>query len=154
MLKIRNVLRSDLEEISRLDLMEDDIMELKGIGHKDEDIPNILKESCEISLSRVCRCFYEDSTGEIIGVYGVTEERAIWFLSSKKLMEVWKEFVRGTKEEFKYLTKDVDYAFNYVHKDHKRGLKWLHWLGFSRSEQIYEFPPATEPYYKLTYRKK
>ena len=151
MLKIKDVQGEDLEEISRLDLMDDDIEELKGIGLA--DIPNTLRESCRMSMSVICRCFYEDTTGEIIGVYGISCEGFIWFLSSKKLKECYREFLRGTKEEFKYLTQEHSYAYNYVHGNHKRAIRWLKWLGIHISEQIYTFPPSEEPYHKLEFIK-
>lgn len=154
MLKIRDVQWSDLEEISKLDLMEDDKMELKGIGYTEDQIPIVLRESCALSSVRICRCFYEDSTGEIIGVYGVTKDDAIWFLASKRLIDVWKEFVRGTKKEFKYLTKDVTYAYNFVHQRHTRGLRWLKWLGISISSTLYQFPHSEDLYHKIEFIKR
>jgi len=150
-LAIRDVTWADLEEISKLDLMEDDLMVVNGMG--DTDIPIVLTTSCINSFNRVCRCFFEVSSGKIIGVYGVTKYDTIWFLSDKLLKKHWKEFVRGTKEEFKKLTEGVDFAFNYVHWNHKRALRWLRWLGFRRTINFYTFPPKTEKYIKIEFYK-
>lgn len=154
MLLIKDVHEDDLEEISLLDLMDDDRMELEGMGYSFDQFPEILKLSCELSMDRICRCFYESTTGEIIGVYGVTEANAIWFLASKSLKKYWKEFVRGTKTEFKYLTKDVAYAYNYVHPRHTRGLKWLSWLGIHISDPVHQVPKSPERYHLIEFIKR
>ena len=150
-LAIRDVTWNDLEAVSKIDLMEDDLMEVRGMS--DAAIPMVLIESCVVSFNRICRCFYEVATGQIIGVYGVTDKNMIWFLSDKKLKEHWKEFVRGTKEEFQILTEGVDYAFNYVHWRHQRALRWLSWLGFTRKVDFVHFPPKTERYFQLEFYK-
>ena len=150
-LATRKVEWSDLEEISKLDLMDDDIMEIVGTGP--EDIPLVLASSCLNSFGRICRCVYEISTGKILGVHGVTTGDTIWFLSDKQLLGHWKEFVRGSKDEFAILTEDAPYAFNYVHVNHKRALLWLAWLGFTKSHDFFTFPPKTEQYKKLEFHK-
>ena len=150
-LGIRDVTLGDLVEIAKLDLLDDDLEEIKGTGNT--DIQKVLIDSCLFSMDHVCRCFYIKATEEIVGIYGISKDNVIWFLSSKRLMEVWKEFVRGTKEEFKVLTKDHEYAYNYIHTNHKRAKRWLRWLGIHISEETYVFPPKTDLYHKLEFIK-
>ncbi len=150
-LGVKDVTWADIEKIAKLDLMEDDIMELLGTGQY--NIPQILVNSCMGSLNRVCRCVYELDTGDIVAVFGLTDGDMIWFLSDKRLMNNYKEFIKRTKYEFERLIKDVDYAYNFVHWYHKRAIRWLTWLGFIRQAGFYEFPPETQRYIRFEFMK-
>ena len=150
-LAVRPVEWKDLEAIAKLDLMEDDLMEILGTGQT--NIPQILVTSCMDSFSRVCRCVYEVETGDILGVYGVTDTDMIWFLSDKKIKDHYKEFIKRTKEEFELLTNGVEYAYNFVHWYHRRAIRWLTWLGFIRQAGFYEFPPMNQRYIRFEFMK-
>lgn len=147
-LGIRDVTWGDLEEISKLDLMDDDKMELQGLGVTELSIE--LVSSCIASFGQVCKCYYELESKEIIGVYGISKFNTIWFLSSKRLMEHKKEFARRTKKEFNEFTKGYNNVFNFVHPRHKRANRWLQWLGLRREEMKFLMPPHNVEYYKYT----
>lgn len=147
-LGIRDVTWGDLEEISKLDLMDDDKMELHDMGAS--DYPLELVASCISSFGHVCKCYYELESKEIIGVYGISKHNTIWFLSSKRLMEHKKEFARRTKKEFDKFTEGYNEVFNFVHIEHTRARRWLHWLGLVRDPMMYKLPPYDKHYIKYT----
>ena len=152
-LGIRDVTLEDLKEVAKLKLMDDDLMELFYMGVN--DIPLTLVQGCLASICQpdcVCRCYYELATGKILGVYGITKYRTIWFLSTSDLLSHYREFSRRTKKEFNEFTRGCGEVYNYVHTRHRRALRWLKWLGFECSDEVFHFRLRTELYYKMTYR--
>lgn len=151
-LGIRNVTYQDLDEISELDLMEDDLKELQYAGFT--NVPITLITGCLMSMNQdqcVCRCYYELESGKILGVYGITYVGTIWFLSSKELLNHYREFTKRTKEEFLGFTKGCGVVYNYVHSRHKRAIRWLKWLGFTIVGKPVYFTEPTELYFKMEY---
>jgi len=150
-LGIRDVTEEDFAEISLLDLMDDDKTELYNMGY--HNIPVTLTLGCKLSMDEgcVCRCYYELDTGKILGVYGITNIKTIWFLSSKDLLEHYKEFTKRTKKEFNYFTEGCGEVYNYVHTKHKRALRWLKWLGFKQEGDPVVFNTSEEQFVKMIF---
>lgn len=151
-LGIRDVVYNDLDEISQLDLMDDDLKELYFAGFT--NTPITLIAGCLMSMNQdrcVCRCYYELETGRILGVYGITYVGTIWFLSSKELLSHYREFTKRTQAEFKYFTKGCGLVYNYVHSRHRRAIRWLKWLGFKIVGNPVYFMEPTELYFRMEY---
>lgn len=73
-------------------------------------------------------------------IYGVTPtniegEGVIWMLSTDKIMQFSRQFVRGCMNEVDAMqTIYHKKLFNYVHKNNIVAKNWLKWLGFSINE--------------------
>lgn len=127
-LKVREVSTYDLPEISQLDLPEEERLEVLGMGFKNVAMGLMLSASHEIETTK---CFYDEDTQKIIGVFGCTSKGVPWMLASKDLKKYWRQFLRGSKEVLKEWLTEHKTLSNYVGEHNEVSRRWLEWLGFT-----------------------
>lgn len=54
-----------------------------------------------------------------------------WFITTNKIENHKKEFLKKSKEFVEVLLDDYDTLFNYVDAEYEDAVKWLKWIGFT-----------------------
>ena len=80
------------------------------------------------------------TTGNLEFIFGVCREDSNpkigvpWFLTSENFKPT-REFIRKSPSVIADMfVEDTNVLVNYIHKDNKKSIKWLKWLGFSFTE--------------------
>lgn len=140
-LRIRDISSYDLPEISNLDLSDEERREVLGMGFKNVPIGLMMSASHEMETTK---CFYDEDTKEIIGVFGCTRHGIPWMLASKNLKKYWRQFLRESKRVVQGWLEEHGVLQNFVGEDHDVARRWLEWLGFE-----VDYKPVTMSQYSV-----
>lgn len=116
-----------------------DIMHLAENARKDDKEESLLlsgKDMLDVfnSTEGIYRhCWAWVPKDKLACVYGVVpyapKKGIIWMIATDEFDERRREALKFCRSEFEIIMKGYDYAFNYVHPNHKKAIKWLKWLG-------------------------
>lgn len=110
-------------------LKDSDKEEIKAVLGR-EDYSEVVLMSCLLS-HQLWRMEIDGVTEGVYGLRFMTKYRAvIWFLSSPKIYQRPKEFMKFSKEVISSLESGISY-YNVVPKWSTRTIKWLRALGFN-----------------------
>lgn len=86
----------------------------------------------------------------VAGIYGVSPLglgiASPWMLSSIYLPEVWREFLRGSREWVKNVNKRYPVLTNCVDAEYELSINWLKFLGFTFINRIENYGVNPKPF--------
>ena len=74
-----------------------------------------------------------------------------WMLATDKMMSRKKDFAAISKEYMAKMAEQFNYLENYVHKENRKSVRWLKWLGFEVHKPI-PYGISGAPFHKFTMR--
>ena len=86
--------------------------------------------SSEICLTIV------DTKNIPVGIFGVTEDGAIWLLATPEINRIRFSFLRESRKVVNLLNQKYKILWNYVDCRNDLHLRWLKWCGFSFLRKI------------------
>lgn len=87
----------------------------------------------------------------VIGMFGVAkckepEYGVVWMLSSEKLFQHTKQFIKECPVWINEMGKGYKYLYNFVDKRNWKALKWLQYLGFEAKTEIGDYGFGKMPF--------
>lgn len=106
--------------------------DVKEIWLTDRSSPIGALEICNITSDKKFALLLN---GEPIMAFGIdrdglSDHARVWLLSTPKISQVRRFFIKHSKAVFLSLTKEYTLVYNYVHEQNSVALRWLKWLGF------------------------
>lgn len=87
---------------------------------------------------------------EVVGMFGVNAEGAVWMLSSDLLYEKYKrQFIIEARYWIEILQGPHDLIFNYVDTRNRTAIRWLRFCGFTVQEPPVPYGPDGLPFHLL-----
>ena len=96
----------------------------------------------EISLTIV------DTKNIPVGIFGVSEDGAIWLLATPEIKRIRFSFLRESRKVVNLLNKKYKILWNYVDCRNDLHLRWLKWCGFSFLRKI-NYGVNQKPFYEF-----
>lgn len=101
------------------------------------------EQSLTYSFANSIFCFSIESQGEILAMGGIlrpkdilTTKAALWFLTSQKLDNVERTFLRQCKIFMQTMLEWYPILYNYVDIRNRPAIAWLKWIGAEFGEVI------------------
>ena len=96
----------------------------------------------EISLTIV------DTKNIPVGIFGVSEDGAIWLLATPEIKRIRFSFLRESRKVVNLLNKKYTLLWNYVDCRNDLHLRWLKWCGFSFLRKV-KYGVNQKPFYEF-----
>jgi len=98
--------------------------------------------SSEICLTMV------DKKDIPVGIFGVTEEGAIWLLATPDIQRVRYSFLRQNRDVVNFLNRKYKVLWNFVDSRNELHIRWLKWCGFKFLRKI-NYGVNQKPFYEF-----
>ena len=83
-----------------------------------------------------------------VGIFGVSEDGAIWLLATPEIKRIRFSFLRESRKVVNLLNKKYTLLWNYVDCRNDLHLRWLKWCGFSFLRKV-KYGVNQKPFYEF-----
>ena len=83
-----------------------------------------------------------------VGIFGVSEDGAIWLLATPEIKRIRFSFLRESRKVVNLLNKKYTLLWNYVDCRNNLHLRWLKWCGFSFLRKV-KYGVNQKPFYEF-----
>ena len=99
------------------------------------------------NFSEVCLTIV-DTKDTPVGIFGVSEDGAIWLLATPEIKRIRFSFLRESRKVVNLLNKKYTLLWNYVDCRNDLHLRWLKWCGFSFLRKV-KYGVNQKPFYEF-----
>ena len=99
------------------------------------------------NLSQICLTIV-DTKNIPVGMFGVSEDGAIWLLASPDIKRIRFSFLRESRKVVNLLNYKYKILWNFVDCRNELHLRWLKWCGFKFLRKI-NYVVNQKPFYEL-----
>jgi len=139
---IRKTIPEDIDYLAPRLRYEDKREVLDGYGLNPYQALKISFNSAEICLTIV------DTKNIPVGIFGVSEDGAIWLLATPEINKIRFSFLRECRKVVNLLNRKYKLLWNYVDCRNELHLRWLKWCGFTFLRKI-NYGVNQKPFYEF-----